>query len=239
MQDISVLLIEKNSFLREGIKSLLEKYNYNVVDEVGHVNDIPSLSSDNKYKLIIFGTHNDDGDASFVKSLNTRFFNSKIVVLADELDSRFIKDSFCAGADGFILQDISARAFIGSLDLIMMGEKVFPTSMASILSDGWNGWCDKYKVDVLNEYDISSRELEIIRCLANGNSNKSIARELGITEATVKVHLKAVLRKLGLENRTQIAIWSVSQGIVPCPEIVAHKVAHKKEKVSSLVGSVH
>jgi len=236
MQNISVLLIEKNSFLREGIKSLLEKYSYAVVDEIGDLSNIHSLGSDQKYKLIIYGTHNGDSDASYIKSLKAKFCNSKIVVLADELNSRFIKDSFCSGADGFVLQDISARAFIGSLDLIMMGEKVFPTSMASILSDGWNGWCDnKYQIDILNDYDISARELDIIRCLANGFSNKSIARELDITEATVKVHLKAVLRKLGLENRTQIAIWAVSQGVVPCPEIVAHK----REKIPSLIGSVH
>jgi len=235
MQNISVLLIEKNSFLREGIKSLLEKYSYDVVDEIGDLSNIHSLGGDQKYKLIIYGTHNDDSEDSYIKSLKAKFCNSKIVVLADELNSRFIKDSFCSGADGFILQDISARAFIGSLDLIMMGEKVFPTSMASILSDGWNGWCDKYQIDVLNDYDISARELDIIRCLANGFSNKSIARELNITEATVKVHLKAVLRKLGLENRTQIAIWAVSQGVVPCPEIVAHK----REKIPSSIGSVH
>ena len=236
MQNISVLLIEKNSFLSEGIKSLLEKYSYDVVDEIGCVSDIASLNGGHNYKLIIYGTHNGDNDAKFIKSLKATFCNSKIVVLADELNSRFIKDSFCSGADGFILQDISARAFIGSLDLIMMGEKVFPTSMASILSDGWNGWCDdKYQIDVLNDYDISARELDIIRCLANGFSNKSIARELDITEATVKVHLKAVLRKLGLENRTQIAIWAVSQGVVPCPEIITHK----REKIPSLVGSVH
>ncbi len=221
------------------MKSLLEKYGYTVDDEVVDLNDIAMISSDKKYDLIIYGAHNEDDRASFIKSLKVKFYSSKIVVLAEDLNSRLMKESFCSGADGFLLQDISSRAFIGSLDLIMMGEKVFPTSMASIISDGWGGWCDKYKIDVLDEYDISARELDIIRCLANGFSNKSIARELNITEATVKVHLKAVLRKLGLENRTQIAIWAVSQGIVPCPEIIVHKLDHRKGKAASLVGSVH
>ena len=235
MNNVSTLLIEKNSFLREGIKSLLLKYNYEVINEIDHINDINSIKEDQEYKLIIYGTSSSDHDPSLLKLLRSRFCNSRIIILADELNSRFIKDSFCAGVDGFVLQDISAQAFIGSLNLIMMGEKVFPTSMASMLSEGWNGWIKTYGAEAANDYDLSSRELEIINCLANGCTNKCIARELEITEATVKVHLKAILRKLGLANRTQIAIWSVSQGIVPIPEIIALK----KEKTGSLMGSVH
>ena len=61
---------------------------------------------------------------------------------------------------------------------------------------------------------LSQRELDIIRRLADGHSNKTIAKELSITEATVKVHLKTVLRKMGVANRTQVAIWAVQHGVV-------------------------
>ena len=60
---------------------------------------------------------------------------------------------------------------------------------------------------------LSEREREIMGCLVHGKSNKVIARQLGITEATVKVHLKAVLRKLNVSNRTQAAIWAVRNGL--------------------------
>jgi two-component system nitrate/nitrite response regulator NarL len=60
---------------------------------------------------------------------------------------------------------------------------------------------------------LSPRELQILRALVNGRSNKAIARELSISEATVKVHLKALLRKVRVNNRTQAAVWALNQGL--------------------------
>src|SRR3546814_3750398 len=63
------------------------------------------------------------------------------------------------------------------------------------------------------ELNLSDREIEILRCLISGDANKIIARRLEITEATVKVHIKAILRKLRVMNRTQAAIWAVTRGL--------------------------
>ena len=68
-------------------------------------------------------------------------------------------------------------------------------------------------VDRVGDVALSQRELDIIRRVADGHSNKIIAKDLAITEATVKVHLKTVLRKLGAANRTQVAIWAVQHGL--------------------------
>jgi len=63
----------------------------------------------------------------------------------------------------------------------------------------------------LRSHSLSSRECEILRCLMEGAPNKLIARQFGLTEATVKVHVKAILRKTGMKNRTQAAMWAASQ----------------------------
>ena len=60
---------------------------------------------------------------------------------------------------------------------------------------------------------MSQREVQILRCLLSGDSNKMIANQLSITEATVKVHLKSLLRKINASNRTQAAIWALNNGI--------------------------
>lgn len=65
---------------------------------------------------------------------------------------------------------------------------------------------------------LSERESDIIRCLVHGKTNKLIARHLGITESTVKVHLKTILRKLRVSNRTQAALWAVQHGFSPALE---------------------
>jgi two-component system nitrate/nitrite response regulator NarL len=64
----------------------------------------------------------------------------------------------------------------------------------------------------LEGHKLSEREIEILQCLVEGNSNKVIANRLRITEATVKVHLKSILRKIDVSNRTQAAIWALNQG---------------------------
>ena len=61
--------------------------------------------------------------------------------------------------------------------------------------------------------DLSRRELQILKCLADGDSNKLIARDLGISDATVKVHVKNILRKISATNRTQAAIWALNSGL--------------------------
>ncbi|MCB1682138.1 MAG: response regulator transcription factor [Rhodospirillales bacterium] len=228
MNRVTTLLIEKNSFIREGLKSLLIQSHYDTVLEFRNVSDTDPHEPNSNLQLIVCGVdeENDDLSAS-IQLLKRGFPKARIVILSQDLDSVLIRESFSAGADGFVLKDISASAFIGSLNLIMLGEKVFPTSMASLLTKGWDSWVTNFSTEDPDEYDLSDRELDIISCLANGDTNKFIARKLDITESTVKVHLKTILRKLGLGNRTQAAIWAIRNGIVPCPEINASKKSSK------------
>jgi two-component system, NarL family, nitrate/nitrite response regulator NarL len=72
-------------------------------------------------------------------------------------------------------------------------------------------------VEVAYTRELTSREMEVLRRLARGNCNKLIARDLGIAEATVKVHVKSLLRKLRLLNRTQAAVWAVNNGFAGLP----------------------
>jgi DNA-binding NarL/FixJ family response regulator len=101
-----------------------------------------------------------------------------------------------------------------SLRLVLLGEKVFPTDLARLLtSDRIMARNDAAQMGHVN--GLSDREMQILGYLLNGAQNKQIARDLQISDGTVKVHLKAILKKIGVQNRTQAAIWAVSQGIGP------------------------
>jgi two-component system nitrate/nitrite response regulator NarL len=116
-----------------------------------------------------------------------------------------------AGADAYLMKDISVDALIQSLRLVMMGEKVFPSHLAALLISGKAG--GTVSVDgAASRKGLSQREMQILQCLLNGDSNKMIANRIGITEATIKVHLKSVLRKINASNRTQAAIWALNNG---------------------------
>jgi DNA-binding NarL/FixJ family response regulator len=134
--------------------------------------------------------------------------HSKIVVLANQIDSRGLDRDQIAALSGILTYDLSAEAFVRSLRLICSGERVFPREL-TVPSKARTSLHDTSPP--LSDVDrLSPREREIISHLTEGHSNKRIARILGITEATVKVHLKSLLRKIRVDNRTQAAIWAFS-----------------------------
>ena len=118
----------------------------------------------------------------------------------------------------------SCDAFIKSIELVAMGETVFPPAFLSFALDSKTDLGRKATqpdeseraVFVTTEDTVASqlspREKSILRCLIEGDSNKSIARKIDIAEATVKVHVKAILRKVRVQNRTQAAIWATNHG---------------------------
>jgi two-component system nitrate/nitrite response regulator NarL len=118
---------------------------------------------------------------------------------------------------------MSCDAFIKSIELVMMGETVFPPAFLSFALDAEGVHLDKAEPrDHSNPMieapedaiarQLSPRERSILRCLIEGDCNKCIARKIDIAEATVKVHIKAILRKIRVQNRTQAAIWGMNNG---------------------------
>jgi two-component system nitrate/nitrite response regulator NarL len=156
----------------------------------------------------------------------------RVVILAASQVASDIVRALNAGACGFLRQDITGDQLLKSLELIVTGQTViYPQSSMTAsqakarhdgVTDGANGASDLLPVAAATcervagedppggnlARGLSSRELAILRTLMEGASNKVIARRLVITEATVKVHMKAILRKLRLQNRTQAAIWA-------------------------------
>ena len=139
---------------------------------------------------------------------------SRVAVMRAHLATHDLVEAFTAGGDGFLLEDIGAQALHESLSLIALGEKVFPSQLATLLST------DERRSDtMLRRSPLTRREREIVLCLTQGKSNKEIANELDLALATVKVHVKSLLRKLGLHNRTQAAIWALESGLIEPPEV--------------------
>lgn len=137
-----------------------------------------------------------------------------IVILARELDAAEIAEGFVHGVDGYLLEEISPEALVESLNLVILGEKVFPSQLVDLLTEA--DWA-RGRPPAMAEYDdahLSEREFEIVHWLARGAPNKVIAGKMSITEATVKVHIKAILKKVGVHNRTQAAIWAVQRGLL-------------------------
>jgi two-component system nitrate/nitrite response regulator NarL len=140
---------------------------------------------------------------------------ARIVLVVPKLDLDIMTACFAEGACGYLLETISRDGLRGSLKLVTSGEKVFPSELASLFpmltakfgSPGNSNFATP-------KSDLSPRELDVLRCLTNGQSNKAIGRSLEIAETTVKIHLKRILRKSRAINRTQAALWGLATGVV-------------------------
>ena len=192
------ILIEANRLFRQGLKHLLADTRFAVEAEFSTTGQ--AVEGAVASGLVIVGGAGD------LQQLRSAYPEARIVVLASDFAVDALRDAMNAGADGYLMKDVSPEALLQSLELVMMGEKVFPTNLAAMLFD-MNVIAPQHSVRGL-----SPREQEILQALVTGSSNKLIAIKLGITEATVKVHLKTLLRKLDVNNRTQAAIWAMNNG---------------------------
>ena len=206
-----VWLVDAHPLLRSGLRSQLDGKGFEIVAEAATLDELSRNGAKGPPPNLIILDFAQGSDA--VATLKASQPQARTVVFAESAELAHLADVFSAGADGYLLKSISPSALIESLRLVTLGEKVFPSMLTDFLGAmraSQGGTSERVKV---GDVALSQRELDIIRRLADGHSNKAIAKELAITEATVKVHLKTVLRKLGATNRTQVAIWAVQHGI--------------------------
>lgn len=213
-ESIPTLLIEESRLFREGLKRLLAGTAYQIQVEADSIGcAVAKIGQGFAPMLVLLDFRDNDRDAvDGVGLLRGKLPSARIVVLTFDVSTAKLANAFEAGADAYLLYDMSPEALVQSLNLVMLGEKVLPTNLAQILIEGRIGIANG-NGHALDAGTLSEREVQILRCLVNGDPNKVIAHRLRMTEATVKVSLKGLLRKIRASNRTQAAIWAVEQGI--------------------------
>lgn len=159
------------------------------------------------------------GAAAQIESLKARYPKARIAVLADSYDRSDLVAAYRAGANACFIKTMSCGAFVKTIASIINGETVLPPELLPFLADHedkpaapdtiTNGSV-RSAARIGTVPMLSAREKCILRGIVEGDSNKAIARKIEIAEATVKVHVKAILRKIRLSNRTQAAIWAMN-----------------------------
>ena len=221
----STVIVTPKVLLREGIASLLQGTRYKVVASAATAAE---LSSDRRrsgrQSLAIVGidlqNQNLDEVADNVRLMRSLLPDGKVVLVA-ETDGRIDLQRILALSppDACIFNPASRDALIKVLELVFLGERVFVYASSittttkedvEFIDPPRGSQSDDPSRLGINGHRLSPRECQVLACLAQGNSNKAIARLHNLSEATVKVHLKAILRKLNVQNRTQAAIWARS-----------------------------
>ena len=222
---VSICMVGRNRLFRMALKLLLGKVpSFNVIYEADEADKVSPLThgQDNEKSvadLILFDMSEDSNELiEGLYHLHQRLPETPIVVMNDNITVKALQLCLDGGASGYLTRDISFDALQHSLQLIALGEKVFPTHLADLLVNNSASWSlPKADPAGKTEAGLSGRECQILRCLVGGESNKEIANRLNITESTVKVHMKSLLRKIQAGNRTQAAIWALTSGLVEPP----------------------
>ncbi|SEF03462.1 two-component system, NarL family, nitrate/nitrite response regulator NarL [Rhizobiales bacterium GAS188] len=177
-----------------------------------------ALSTHNQSILLILHVSNDDNATiAQIHLFRAQYPTARIVLLIDHgpLKNGAIIAAFRAGVDAYFVKP-THDSLIKCLELVMLGATIMsPAVLSSMLyhpneviaSDGRKN--KESEVETKYTHRLSKRQESILRCLVEGDSNKIIAAKRNIAEATVKVHVKAILRELGVGNRTQAAMWAM------------------------------
>ena len=147
-----------------------------------------------------------------LRELKAKSFIQPIVVLTTSEEDQDIANSLKAGASGYLLKDMDPDELVTTLGEIVKGETVVAPRLARLLADlVKRGSMDSETTSPFES--LTAREFEILGHLAEGQSNKVIARHLNISDGTVKLHVKAILRKLDVHSRVEAAVMAVENGI--------------------------
>jgi two-component system nitrate/nitrite response regulator NarL len=216
MNNTKVLLIDAHEISREGLKLLLHSDSYDVVGAIRSLEEARTAIAEGlRPDLVLFVLEHLGESAVALQQIRAGFSAFKFVIItaggSPSLSARCIE----AGVNGCLLGNMSTNALTQSLRLIMLGQEIFPAPAGVLPMEAASHPPRELAEGAAlpgPSRVLSGREGQILCKLLLGHSNKMIARELAISEATVKVHLKALLRKLKARNRTQAAIWAIENG---------------------------
>jgi two-component system, NarL family, nitrate/nitrite response regulator NarL len=208
---VATVLVCQNNLIRSGIDHILSDTRFVISAEADdQTSAAPAL-------CLIYTDQMANVVCETVTRLKTRWPSVRTVLLSDHLDPASVTHAFQAGLDGLCPTTMSHDALILALELVVLGERFIPADAGLALLDAQpRGYEVGFGMsaaavpanDGLGAKSLSGREAQILHLIAQGAANKVIARELGLAEATVKVHVKAILRKVKVSNRTQAALWA-------------------------------
>ena len=210
---IRVLIADDHAVVRRGLRTFLDLQED--IDVVGEAEDGEEAIAEAERArpdviLLDLVMPRLDGVAA-IRGIRERSPSTRVIVLTSFLDDDKLLPAVRAGAAAYLLKDVQPQDLVAAIRTVHGGEsELHPAAaarvMAELADDGPQG--DPRAT-------LTPRELEVLELIARGRPNKLIARELGIAEKTVKTHVSNLLRKLGLTDRTQAALYAVREGIVP------------------------
>lgn len=214
MAEARLILAGESGLFREGLKRVLGDRKLTAVAEVASLAEaLTVLRALKKAVDLVVWDQPESPARQFetLRQITGEFPRTKVVILAERMDAADAENAAKAGASGLFPKSISAAALGLSLELVTLGENLF-TAPASLWRHGPPPAIDGLPPPAPVSKDaLTQRQRQILEYLEAGLSNRAIASKLDVAEATVKVHVRALLTRINVDNRTQAALWAKSQ----------------------------
>lgn len=206
MELLKVLIVDDDALIREGLKILLEiEADFQVVGTASNGHEAFELCRKEQPDLVLMDIRMPVMDGVLgTKLIKSHFKNIKVVILTTFKDDEYIREGLKSGAEGYILKNQPADSIIESLRAVSKGnivlEREVGNALSAMLKEGKRA---------PERLDISQRELEVLKLVGGGLSNKEIAERLNLSEGTTRNYVTGLLEKLGFRDRTQLAIFYI------------------------------
>ena len=209
-----VLLIDDHALFRMGLSELLQRRGVEVLAATGDCAQGIRLVQEQQPDVVLLDMRMPQiSGIQVLQTLREASCTMPIVMLTTSREEEDVLHSLQKGANGYLLKDMEPDELITALNNIVQGHAVVAPELTAVLARAVQGEIPQADVQNKNLAALTKRERQILCLLVDGQSNKVIARNLGISDGTVKLHVKAILRKLAIHSRVEAAVIAVEQSL--------------------------
>jgi len=215
LADVRVLIVDDHDLFRSGLRNLLEDEGVHVVGEAAAGQEALNIVRDIAPDVVVMDLNMPGmGGVEATRHISTIAPLTRVVMLTISDQDNDVIDAILAGACGYLLKDSSIQELIAGIRAASRGESLISPTIASKVLQRVRASSTQPAIETTIRAELSEREIEVLKLIANGKDNAMIAGELHISPKTVKNHISNILMKLQIDNRIQAAVFAVRSGIV-------------------------
>jgi DNA-binding NarL/FixJ family response regulator len=215
LEDVRVLIVDDHDLFRSGLRNLLEDEGVQIVGEASAGQEALKIVRELAPDVVVMDLNMPGmGGVEATRHISTIAPLTRVLMLTISDQDNDVIDAILAGACGYLLKDSSIQELIAGIRAASLGESLISPTIAAKVLQLLRASSRQPEIETTIRAELSDREIEVLKLIANGKDNAMIAGELHISPKTVKNHISNILMKLQIDNRIQAAVYAVRSGIV-------------------------